>query len=104
MNLDRYPSVRKALDRQTKDRSADTYRVIAVCHRVGLTLAETTWVVRAREDLAQRLDERGDDDVLAVWLKLDDEERTAKRVEPPAPPPPTAPRCSTRSTTRSPGM
>ncbi len=86
VNLDRYPSVRAALGRQTKDRSKDTYRVVAVCHRVGLTLAETTWVVRTRDDLKERLGERGDDDLLAIWLKLDDEARTGRRAEPPSAP------------------
>jgi hypothetical protein len=86
VNLDRYPSVRQAIERRTKDRSADTYRVVAVCHRVGLTLGETTWTVRYRDDLKERLDERGDDDLLAIWLKLDDEARTGRRVEPPSAP------------------
>jgi hypothetical protein len=86
VNLDRYPSVRKALERRTKDRSADTYRVVAMCHRVGLTLAETTWVVRSRDDLKERLDERSDDDLLAIWLKLDDDARTGSRTEPPSAP------------------
>jgi hypothetical protein len=86
VNLDRYPSVRRALDHRTKDRSADTYRVTAVCHQVGLTLAETTWAVRTREDLAQRLDGRGDDDLLTIWLKLDDETRTGHRADPPSAP------------------
>ena len=82
VNLDRYASVRKELDQQTKDRSADTYRIVAVCRRVGLTLAETTWVIRTRDDLRERLDDRGDDDLLTIWLKLDDEDRAAQRVEP----------------------
>jgi hypothetical protein len=84
VNLEKYPSVRKALDHDSKDRSADTYRVAAACRKAGLTLAETTWVVRTREDLKERLDERGDDDLLAIWLKLDDEERTITRIVAPS--------------------
>jgi hypothetical protein len=87
VNLEKYPSVRRELDRVTDDRSGDTYRVAAACRRAGLTLAETTWVVRTRDDLKERLDDRGDDDLLTVWLKLDDEERTAERIVPPNTPP-----------------
>jgi hypothetical protein len=42
--------------------------------------------VRSRQDLAQRLDDRPDDDLLAIWLKLDDRERTAERLVPPSSP------------------
>jgi hypothetical protein len=87
VDLDRYPKVRAALADVTNDRSKDTFRITAVCHRVGLTLAEATWVIRTRDDLAGRLDERGDDDLLAVWLKLDDEARTAMRDDPDDPGP-----------------
>lgn len=86
VNLDKYPSVRKELDRRTEDRSADTYRIAAACRKAGLTLAETTSVVRTRDDLRQRLDERKDDDLAAVWIKLDDEERTMARVVAPSAP------------------
>jgi TusA-related sulfurtransferase len=84
VNLARYPSVLAALTHKTEDRSQDTYRIVAACRSAGLTLAETTWSVRSRDDLRERLDERKDDDLLAVWLKLDDEQRTATRVEPPS--------------------
>ena len=86
VNLDKYPSVRRELERDTKDRSEDTYRIAAACRKAGLTLAETTWVVRTRDDLKERLDERGDDDLLAVWLKLDDAERIVHRIAPPSAP------------------
>jgi Protein of unknown function (DUF3631) len=86
VNLARYPSVLAALGHRTKDRSADTYRIVATCHKAGLTLAETTWVVSTRDDLKERLDERGDDDLLTIWLKLDDEARTGRRADSPAAP------------------
>lgn len=87
VDLDKYPGVRKELDHRTDDRSADTYRVAAACHRAGLTLAEATWVVSQRDDLTERLDGRKDDDLLAIWLKLDDEQRQAERMVPPSAPP-----------------
>jgi hypothetical protein len=86
VNLARYPSVLAAVQHRTDDRSADTYRVAAACHAAKLTLDETRAVVCSRDDLKQRLDDRKDDDLLAVWLKLDDEQRTAGRVEPPSAP------------------
>ncbi|MFM8857456.1 MAG: DUF3631 domain-containing protein [Actinomycetota bacterium] len=55
-------------------------------HRAGLTLEETCFVVRTREDLRGRLDERRDDDLLATWLKVDQKERTAERLVSPASP------------------
>ena len=87
VDLDKYPNVRKELDRRTNDRSGDTYRVAAACHRAGLTLAETTWVISTREDLKGRLDDRKDDDLAAIWLKLDDEQRRTERMVSPAAPP-----------------
>jgi P4 family phage/plasmid primase-like protien len=64
--------VRKALDLDTGDRSEDTYRVVAACLDVGLTLAQTRAVVNMRRDLAGRLAERDDDDVAACWCKAVD--------------------------------
>ena len=87
VNLDKYPNVVKELERKTDDRSADTYRVAVACRKAGLTLAEATWVIRTRDDLKQRLDGRKDDDLAAVWLKLDDEERTVTRIVAPSTPP-----------------
>ena len=87
VDLDKYPNVRKELDRRTDDRSGDTYRIAAACHRAGLTLAETTWVISTREDLKERLDDRKDDDLAAIWLKLDDEQRRTERIVSPAAPP-----------------
>ena len=89
VNLNSYPTVKAALAvvSSPPDRSADTYRVAAACRKAGLTLAETTWVVRARQDLRERLDERGDDDLLTIWVKLDSEERTINRIVAPSMPP-----------------
>lgn len=73
--------VRDALANVTDDRSADTMRVIGACHDAGLTLAQTRGVVADRADLAERLAERADDDVLTCWLKVTDERavRAAER-------------------------
>jgi len=64
-----YPDVFSALKRDTGDRSADTMRVVVVCHRSGLSLPQTRWVVSSRTDLAERLGERDDDDVARCWDK-----------------------------------
>ena len=71
--LDDYPKVRAALDHVSDpaDRSADTYGVLGACYDAGLTLAQARWAVNQRADLAARLRERNDDDVLACWLKID---------------------------------
>lgn len=84
VNLDKYPSVVEALADDSGDRSADTYRVIAVCRAAGLTLDESRWVINTRQDLRDRIAERADDDVLAAWLKLDASERAAERIVPPS--------------------
>ena len=82
----KYPGVAEALAVDGGDRSADTFRIVGVCRRAGLTLAEATFVVRSRKDLADRLDERSrDDDLAAIWLKLDDEQRRTDRLLTPPP-------------------
>ena len=86
VNLDQYPAIREALDENSGDRSADTYRVAKQCRSAGLTLEEARWVVRSREDLRTRLDDRPDDDMAAVWLKLDAAERQAERIVAPTAP------------------
>jgi hypothetical protein len=58
-----YPSVRRALARVTADRSADTMHIVGACQRSGLSEANARWAVCQREDLAQRLDQRHDDDI-----------------------------------------
>jgi len=86
VDLDKYPRIREAVQIDSGDRSSDTFRIVAVCRRAKLTLAETTFVIRSREDLRARLDERGDDDLLAVWLKLDEEALIADRLVAPSEP------------------
>ena len=70
-------AVAMALKHDTSDRSADIMRVVGVCVRSRLTLPKTRWVVRSREDLAEKLDELTHDDVERCFNKataaLDDE-------------------------------
>jgi len=86
VNLDRFPGIAEERDLRTDDRSADTFRIAAACRRSGLTLDEARWVINTRDDLRDRLEARRDDDVLAVWLRLDDEARIAERLVAPAAP------------------
>ena len=46
-------------------------KVVAAVYDSGLTLEHARWAVAQRADLAERLDGRRDDDVLACWLKID---------------------------------
>ena len=64
--------VKDALAEITGDRSVDTMRAVGACHDAGLTLAQTRHVVGNRVDLAERLRDRTDDDVLTCWLKATD--------------------------------
>ncbi len=84
IDLEDYPAVVAALAENTADRSADTYRVVAACRQASLTLEQTRWVIRTREDLRTRLDDRDDDDLQAVWDKLDAKQRTTDRIVPPS--------------------
>jgi hypothetical protein len=81
VDLDNLSAVRAELDRDTGDRSADTYRVTAACYDAGLNQAQTNWVVRQRRDLRERLDERDDDDLLTCWLKVIDERQNVTWVD-----------------------
>ena len=56
-------------------------RVVGACLDAGLTLGQTQTVVRSRKDLAERLDDRPDDDVLTCWLKAIDSRQTPQAVE-----------------------
>ena len=82
VNLDDCPSVLAALDivSSPPDRSTDTMRVVGACYNAGLTLAQTRWVVGTRPDLAGRLAERNDDDVLTCWIKATDSRQHAKQA------------------------
>lgn len=75
VNLDDYPTVRAALEQNTGDRSVDTMRIVGACHDADLTPAHARWAVRTRTDLAERLDDRRDDDVQACWDKIDTDRR-----------------------------
>jgi hypothetical protein len=66
-DLRRFPTVRLALATVTGDRSGDTMHIVAECFRSRLTLANARWALRQREDLAERLDGRTDDDVARCW-------------------------------------
>lgn len=65
--------VDKALAVVSRDRSADTQRVIGAVWDAGLRLEHARAAVASRSDLAERLAGRTDDDVLTIWLKLSDE-------------------------------
>lgn len=69
-DLDDYPLVAAALAKNTGDRSVDSHRVVAACVDSGLSVEQTRWAVRTRADLAERLDERKDDDVQTSWNKI----------------------------------
>jgi len=79
---DRYQLVRQALAEVSSplDRSEDTMRVVGRCYDAGLTLPQARWAVNTRADLAGRIDDRKDDDVLRSWLKIDQERRESGRL------------------------
>ena len=62
-------TVIEALCRSTGDRSDDTMAVVGAGVEAGLRLDEIRGAVNARIDLAQRLAERHDDDVLTCFIK-----------------------------------
>jgi hypothetical protein len=78
VNLDDYPDIAAAIDKDTGDRSEDTARIVGACVDAGMTLAETRWCVNEHSGAAQRLAERHDDDVLTLWEKIT-EDRDMKR-------------------------
>ena len=78
VDLSLHGAIRHVLDNRTDDRSSDSYRIIGVCYRSGLTIAQTRWVVDQREDLTERLAERKDDDVLRIFLKFVEDEQRLK--------------------------
>ncbi|WP_326546097.1 AAA family ATPase [Mycolicibacterium sp. ND9-15] len=81
VNLDGYPTVQAALALDTGDRSEDTMRVVGACYDAELVLGQTRSVVSRRADLAQRLAERSDDDVLTCWLKVVDDRQNRKWMD-----------------------
>jgi putative DNA primase/helicase len=66
----RYRKAREALAENTGDRSADQYRIIAAGVDAFMTLPQIRDVINQREDLRERLEERGDDDVALCWHKI----------------------------------
>lgn len=62
--------VRDALANVSGDRSTDTMRIVGACIDDGLDLGTTRAVVADRADLAERLQDRTDDDVWACWSKV----------------------------------
>jgi putative DNA primase/helicase len=81
VNLDDYPDVAKAIAKVSNppDRSADTARVVGACVDSDMTLAQTRWCVEQREDLSDRLNNRKDDDVQRLWIKLIDDRNRHRR-------------------------
>ena len=79
-DLDRYPSIRAALNKDSGDRSADTCAVMGACLREGLTFPQACWAIYRSPRLAERLSERKEDDeidLLRCWLRVvDDQQRT----------------------------
>jgi hypothetical protein len=68
-DLTAYREVEAAVKKDSGDRSADTYGVISACVHVGMTFAQARWAVYQSDRLAERIDERDDDDMLACWRK-----------------------------------
>jgi putative DNA primase/helicase len=65
-----HPRVKAAVKENTGDRSKDTLRIVGACYDDHLTLEQARWVVKTRADLAERLDDRKDDDVQTCWIKV----------------------------------
>jgi P4 family phage/plasmid primase-like protien len=80
VELARYPDIQAALDNDTGDRSGDTYRILGACLDAGLTFEEAQQVVLSRAELAQRLDERHDDDLARCWIKLVDKQQKQVQI------------------------
>jgi hypothetical protein len=78
-DLDKYPTVKAAMNKNGGDRSAHTFHVMAACYRAGLRLAQACWAVYQSPRPAERLQERKEDDVVdlgRVWHRVvDDEQR-----------------------------
>jgi hypothetical protein len=70
VDLARHPRVEAAIGENTGDRSKDTLRIVGACYDDHLTLEQARWLVNTRADLAERLDDRKDDDVQSCWIKV----------------------------------
>jgi len=73
-----FPAVAEAHATKTGDRSADTQRIVRAGFEAGLQISQIRSVVSQRDDLQERLDQREDDDVSRVFLKLADEAQQKK--------------------------
>ncbi len=87
-DLSRYPKIKAAVDEMSlradglgTDRSFDTFRVVAAVKDAGLTIENAEWAVRQRGDLAERLDDRGDDDLLTCWDRIEEKEDDGARSD-----------------------
>ena len=87
-DLSRYPKIKAAIDEMSlradelgTDRSFDTFRVVAAVKDAGLTIVNAEWAVRQRGDLAERLDDRGDDDLLTCWDRVEEKEGDGPRSD-----------------------
>ena len=81
-DLDKFPEVKAALNKDSGDRSADTYGVLAACYRAHLTFAQGCWVVYQSPQLSERLDDRGEDheiDLQRCWRVIEDQQREATK-------------------------
>jgi P4 family phage/plasmid primase-like protien len=78
-DLDQYPAVKAALDKDSGDRSADTQHVVAVCFRAGLRFKQACWAVYQSDRLTERLEERNEDhgiDLQRCWnIAVDEGQR-----------------------------
>ena len=74
VDLSKYQKIRSELEENTGDRSRDTLRIVGACRDHGLTLPEARWVIDQRQDLAERIAGRADDDIASCW------EKTAPKV------------------------
>jgi putative DNA primase/helicase len=76
VNLDGYPRVKAAIDKDTGDRSEDTARIVGACVDAKLSVAQTRWCVNQHTGAAERLAGRTDDDVLTLWVKYTEDRQT----------------------------
>lgn len=85
-DLDSLPgTVKAALEYVSGDRSTDTARLVGASYDSGLTLTQVRYVVQSRTDLAERLAERNDDDVLNCWNKIAKSRETVRQAHDLAP-------------------
>jgi len=77
-DLDTFLGVKAAVNKDSGDRSADAYGVMAACVRDHLTFAQACWAVYQSPRLAERLEDRDEDheiDLQRCWLRAVDEQQ-----------------------------